>query len=246
MIALVMVWLAKESVAQLDPKHANHYAMLHYSSDCNRIVVPGKVPLDPRVEILDAHAVQQCLSSRSCILVDVRGKDRESGTIAGAEHVPQHDIGTSAGSFAQKWATKPLVVFHCQFSAHRAPGSANAYLQSARAGQRVAIMQGGFNEWKCMGLPVNGVLKGDPFRCTLPGCDADGEALRAGLDMAASTPFNVNDKVYVWSKSNNAWFADGKVVSIDHRTGKLTVRYNTDKMKELPFGTSQVSKSFPR
>jgi len=57
---------------------------------------------------------------------------------------------------AKLWRHQPLIIFHCQYSAHRAPQCANWYREQAVQSQRVAIMDGGFRGWEATGLPVQG------------------------------------------------------------------------------------------
>merc|ERR1719362_2116580 len=61
----------------------------------------------------------------------------------------------------QKWADQSLVVFTCQYSAHRAPQCANWYRQKANPRQRVAILSGGFRGWEALGLPVQSLAAPD-------------------------------------------------------------------------------------
>jgi len=109
------------------------------------------------VEHLDPEVVHDLLRSRCCLLVDLRGEDRSSGQIDGAVHEPAIDsvpFFTRAPGLARRWANEGLVVFTCQYSAHRAPQCANWYRAQADARQRVAILVGGFRGWEARGLPV--------------------------------------------------------------------------------------------
>jgi len=119
--------------------------------------IPHTVPLASGVDRLDPVVVEQFLKSRQCILVDVRGDDRVAGTIEGAIHVPAIDavpFAIRVQECARQWKNHSLVIFHCQYSAHRAPQCANEYRDHAPASQRVAIMDGGFRGWESLGLPV--------------------------------------------------------------------------------------------
>lgn len=121
--------------------------------------VPNTVPLTPGVERLDPTIVQELLRSGSCVLVDVRGDDRACGTIEGAINVKAIDtvpFNARVPELARSWKHHPLIIFHCQYSAHRAPQCANWYREQAAQGQRVAIMDGGFRGWEATGLPVQG------------------------------------------------------------------------------------------
>merc|ERR1712066_1197979 len=64
-------------------------------------------------------------------------------------------------SLVQEWADQGLVVFTCQYSAHRAPQCANWYRQQAHPQQRVGILCGGFRGWEAMGLPVQDATMGE-------------------------------------------------------------------------------------
>merc|ERR1719190_294647 len=52
------------------------------------------------------------------------------------------------------FARETLVIFTCQYSAHRAPQCANWYREKAPHHQRVAILAGGFRAWEANGFPV--------------------------------------------------------------------------------------------
>merc|ERR1712159_677162 len=54
----------------------------------------------------------------------------------------------------EKWKDESLIVFTCQYSAHRAPQCANWYREKAPPKQRVAIMSMGFRGWEGLGLPI--------------------------------------------------------------------------------------------
>merc|ERR1711865_721789 len=119
--------------------------------------VPNTVSLAANVERLDPVDVQMLLKSGGCILVDVRGDDRASGTIDGTVNVKAIDnvpFASKVPELVQTWRNAPLIVFHCQYSAHRAPTCANWYREQAPQNQRVAIMDGGFRGWESSGLPV--------------------------------------------------------------------------------------------
>mmetsp|Transcript_21474 Transcript_21474/g.65007 ORF Transcript_21474/g.65007 Transcript_21474/m.65007 type:complete len:724 (+) Transcript_21474:45-2216(+) len=119
--------------------------------------LPNTVPVIENVETLDPRAVLELLQSRSCLLVDLRGEDRAAGLIEGAVHEPAIDavpFPTKVPRLVQQWADQALVIFTCQYSAHRAPQCANWYRQKASPQQRVAILSGGFRGWEATGLPV--------------------------------------------------------------------------------------------
>lgn len=119
--------------------------------------LPRTVPLALGVERLDPVMVQQLLRSGGCVLVDVRGDDRTCGTIEGAVHVPAIDaepFPARVQELVKSWRNQPLIIFHCQYSAHRAPQCAAWYREQATQNQRVAIMDGGFRGWESTGLPV--------------------------------------------------------------------------------------------
>jgi rhodanese-related sulfurtransferase len=125
--------------------------------------IPHTVPLAAGVDRLDPITVQQLLETGQCILVDVRGDDRSAGTVEGAVHVPAIGgvpFAIRIQEYVRQWAEQPLIVFHCQYSAHRAPQSANDYRKQAPDHQLVAIMDGGFRGWESSGLPVEGGMQG--------------------------------------------------------------------------------------
>lgn len=120
--------------------------------------VPNAVPLGSGVERLDAPTVCEYLRQRACLLVDVRDADRGVGCIEGALHVPAVDPAmpfyARVPELVRQWAGQPLVVFMCQYSAHRAPQCATWYRQQNNPRQRVAILVDGFRGWESFGLPV--------------------------------------------------------------------------------------------
>merc|ERR1719247_621495 len=119
--------------------------------------LPNTVPLAAGVERLDPRVVHELLKKGGCVLVDVRGDDRAVGTINGAINVKAVDtvpFASKVPDLLQQCRNQPLIVFHCQYSAHRAPTCANTYRQHADNKQRVAIMDGGFRGWESSGLPV--------------------------------------------------------------------------------------------
>merc|ERR1719329_2050092 len=89
--------------------------------------------------------VFQHLMSRTCELIDLRSYDRGAGLIAGARHVPSSDFPMVVTQLVQQLSSQSLVVFTCQYSAHRAPQCANWYREMAPPHQRVAILVGGFS-----------------------------------------------------------------------------------------------------
>lgn len=120
--------------------------------------LPATVPTAPGVEHLDPVTVQELMRQGACVLVDVRGQDRAAGLIEGAEHVPAIDerfpFKSRVPQLVQRYASIGLVIFTCQYSAHRAPTCANWYRDQAPGTQRVAILKGGFRHWERVGLPV--------------------------------------------------------------------------------------------
>lgn len=130
--------------------------------------LPNVVPTAPGVERIEPGAVQDLLEGQiPCLLVDVRGEDRKCGLIGGAIHVPaiaEVPFITRVPELVREWASQPLVIFHCQYSAHRAPHCANWYREQAPPSQRVAILEGGFRAWEGNGLPVRAFLAQDADR----------------------------------------------------------------------------------
>jgi rhodanese-related sulfurtransferase len=119
--------------------------------------LPNTVPTIDGVEHIDPEVVYQHLLNGSAILVDVRGDDRAAGCIEGTQHVPAIDtipFPSKVPQLVQQYEAADLVVFTCQYSAHRAPQCANWYREKASSRQRVGILTGGFRAWEGIGLPV--------------------------------------------------------------------------------------------
>lgn len=148
-------------------------------------VLPNVVPAVAGVEHLEPVHVQELLRQPGCLLVDVRGSDRSTGWIQGSVHVPAIDTVpfiTRAPELAQQWSDQRLVIFHCQYSAHRAPQCANWYRERASPSQRVAILAGGFRAWEGWQLPFE-----RPPPASEPAgasATADAYAIRQGLQIA--------------------------------------------------------------
>lgn len=120
--------------------------------------VKNAVPLSPGVERLEPEVVQQLLQNGACALIDVRGEDRAAGLIPGAIHIQAVDstpFYDKIPGMLQRFKSHSLVVFTCQYSAHRAPQCANWYREQADSRQRVAILSGGFRAWEGNGFPVD-------------------------------------------------------------------------------------------
>jgi len=119
--------------------------------------IPNAVPLVAGVERIEPEVVLQLIQSGSCVLVDLRGDDRAAWLIPGALHVQAIDtipFAQKIPGLLQRFQNQPLVIFTCQYSAHRAPQCANWYREQADSRQRVAILSGGFRAWEGTGLPV--------------------------------------------------------------------------------------------
>lgn len=146
---------------------------------------PNRVQTVEYVEHLEPSAVHDLLQKKHCVLVDLRSEDRVAGLIDGALHIPA--IGncpfiTRIDELAREWADEPLIIFTCQYSAHRAPQCANWYRQKANAQQRVAILSGGFRGWEASGLPVQ-VMPDEKS-----GHAADGVAMKLGTEFVQTLP----------------------------------------------------------
>mmetsp|Transcript_44183 Transcript_44183/g.117016 ORF Transcript_44183/g.117016 Transcript_44183/m.117016 type:complete len:576 (-) Transcript_44183:456-2183(-) len=118
--------------------------------------LPGVVPLGAGVERLVPSVVQDALRNKACILIDVRDADRQVGWIEDSLHVPAMDAvpwSKRVPTLMEGWRRVPLVVFHCLYSAHRAPTCANWYRERVDE-QRVAILHEGFRGWQGNGFPV--------------------------------------------------------------------------------------------
>merc|ERR1712007_125675 len=120
----------------------------------------NRVPTIKNVEHIDPVKVQELMQNKQCLLVDVRGEDRASGMIEGSVHEPAFDpkggvsFPSRVSGMIEKWKEESLIVFTCQYSAHRAPQCANWYREKAPPKQRVAIMSMGFRGWEGLGLPI--------------------------------------------------------------------------------------------
>jgi rhodanese-related sulfurtransferase len=145
--------------------------------------VPTAVPVASGVEELDPGTVYTHLASHDCLLVDLRDTDRESGIIEGSVHVPAIDVVSFPSKIpllVPAWAEQSLVVFMCQYSAHRAPQCANWYREKADSKQRVAVLVDGYRGWEGSGLPAKhpSATRRDEA--------ADDFAVQQGLRFAAS------------------------------------------------------------
>lgn len=144
----------------------------------------NKVPLVAGVERVEPEAVHQMLQTNACVLVDLRGDDRAIGLIPGSTHVQAIDsipFMQKIPGMMQSFKNHSLVVFTCQYSAHRAPQCANWYREAADPRQRVAIMSGGFRAWEGIGLPVESSGSGDKYA-------ADAYALLQGVQFTHKQP----------------------------------------------------------
>mmetsp|Transcript_90856 Transcript_90856/g.261792 ORF Transcript_90856/g.261792 Transcript_90856/m.261792 type:complete len:680 (+) Transcript_90856:230-2269(+) len=118
---------------------------------------PNRVQTVDGVEHLEPTVVRDLLQKKACTLIDLRSQDRAAGLIEGAVHIPafgKHNFLSRIDELAREWASRPLIIFTCQYSAHRAPQCANWYRQKANPQQRVAILSGGFRGWEAQGLPI--------------------------------------------------------------------------------------------
>mmetsp|Transcript_8399 Transcript_8399/g.19771 ORF Transcript_8399/g.19771 Transcript_8399/m.19771 type:complete len:619 (-) Transcript_8399:30-1886(-) len=126
---------------------------------------PNRVPTVDGVEHLEPKVVHNLLKSKSCLLVDLRSEDRSAGLIDGAVNVPAiapvAPFYSRIDELVREWADQRLVVFTCQYSAHRAPQCANWYRAKAAPSQGVAILSGGFRGWEAEGLPVSSAAVGN-------------------------------------------------------------------------------------
>jgi len=147
---------------------------------------PNRVPTIAGIEHIDPMTVFNLLHEQKCLVIDLRGEDRAAGLIEGALHVPAIDkvpFLTRVPDLVRQWANQKLVVFTCQYSAHRAPQCANWYRQQARPSQNVGILSGGFRGWESVGLPVQSLASaGD-------GQAADQTALQLGSQLVQSIAF---------------------------------------------------------
>jgi len=118
--------------------------------------LPNTVPCMSGVERLAPEIVFGLLKSHQCVLVDTRGDDRGSGCIEGAVHEPAINVLSTnrVPEMMEKFGGTTIVVFHCQYSCHRAPTCANMFRKYANPSQQVAVLDGGFRGWESAGLPI--------------------------------------------------------------------------------------------
>lgn len=148
---------------------------------CAPVHLPNTVPTVENVESIDPETVHDLLKEHRCLLVDLRGEDRAAGLIEGAVHEPAIDsvpFPTRVPQLVNEWVNQNLVVFTCQYSAHRAPQCANWYRQRCSPSQRVAILSGGFRGWEASGLPIQALASGKKAEM------ADEAALQLGSKLA--------------------------------------------------------------
>lgn len=139
-----------------------------------------EVPLATGVELLSPELMNELLKTGQCLLIDVRGADRDAGLIQGAVHVPaiskeaRDAFPMRLPELVQRYKNERLIVFFCQFCKHRAPFCANLFREHTDAAdnkmQRIAVMEGGFRDWQNAGLPVQ---------------DACAASLQGGADVVA-------------------------------------------------------------
>jgi len=147
--------------------------------------LPNTVPTNHGVERLEPEAVWKHLKTGTCVVVDVRDRDRSSGLIEGAVHVPvvgPVPFPARVPELLWQWREQSLVVFTCQYSCHRAPQCANWYRElseQTNPGQRVAILVGGFRGWEGSGFPVQRVASGSEDELA-----ADAYAVEHGIRFA--------------------------------------------------------------
>lgn len=147
---------------------------------------PNRVPTIAGIDHLDPTTVQNLMQENKCIVIDLRGEDRAAGLIDGALHVPAIDTVpflTRVPDLVRQWADQKLVIFTCQYSAHRAPQCANWYRQQASPSQAVGILSGGFRGWESVGLPVKAYGSAHEG-----GQVADQKALQLGGQFVQSVP----------------------------------------------------------
>jgi len=142
--------------------------------------IPNAIPIESGVERIDPQTVHRLLQNRQCVLIDLRTYDLDSGRIPGTTNVSSHEFPMIVPELAQRLSQENLVVFTCQYSAHRSPQCANWYKESAPPGQRIGIMTGGFRGWEAAGLPVSGAAQNIGVNQA-----ADAFAIRQGFELNA-------------------------------------------------------------
>jgi len=151
--------LENESTAGSQATTQMSLSLPHVRSDTRGSfpTLPNTVPCMLGVERLAPETVFELLKCNQCVLVDTRGNDRSSGCIAGAVHVPAINgvpFAKRVPAMMKKFGDKTMVVFHCQYSCHKAPTCANMFRRLAHPSQQVAVLDGGFRGWESAGLPI--------------------------------------------------------------------------------------------
>jgi len=167
------------------PPLANHTPVVQRPKREPPPVVPNTLELDSGVELLDPDTVHDLMNRRACILVDVRGDDRKVGLIPGAIHEPaigEVTFGKRVPGLIERCGSEQLVVFTCQYSAHRGRHCANLYREQASPQQRVGVLQGGFRYWEACGLPVDGATES-----AATSAEADAYAISTGLSLVSGS-----------------------------------------------------------
>ena len=160
------------------------------------------------------------------VVVDLRGQDRESGTIKGTVSAPALEFMKDIPRWCERFQNKPMVVFFCQYSAHRAPSVANYYRQSCPAKQRVLIIEGGFRAWEAQKLPV------EAGKSSLPAAALDNLALKIGAELVAAVPQTGITQRVGWSQTSFAPKMPGKKdvnkqVEERKRAGPMIIWYSS-------------------
>eukprot|EP00927_Polykrikos_kofoidii_P006975 TRINITY_DN12840_c0_g1_i5.p1 TRINITY_DN12840_c0_g1~~TRINITY_DN12840_c0_g1_i5.p1 ORF type:complete len:719 (+),score=55.72 TRINITY_DN12840_c0_g1_i5:147-2159(+) len=206
---------------------------------------PHRVHPAAGVEEMEPTTVHNLLVQKLCLLVDVRGEDRAAGLIDGAVHIPAF---SSTGSFSsripellQVWAGQSLVVFTCQYSAHRAPQCANEYRSRAQPAQRVAIMDGGFRKWEAVGLPVTALAVGEAAQ------SADKMALQIGTEFVKNIQFQPTQQVSQGNFQRTRPFTSAQFEG-SHHYAKVGESYTAGPPKTVPpsVGHSHQSVQMPK
>lgn len=211
--------------------------------------LPNTVPTKPGVEHLEPELVHELMQNSECVLVDLRGEDRSAGLINGAVQVPA--IGsvpfvTKVPKLLEEFHDAPLVIFTCQYSAHRAPQCANWYRDKARPSQRVAILSGGFRGWEANGLPVGSAAVSSDQAAA-----ADEVAMRVGVDFVKKYAPQVHEKAERHTNSQHRQETTKQShhrSETHHRRENETTnhRHETSKQVQQQAAASKSSKKYVR
>jgi len=99
----------------------------------------------------------------SIAIIDVRDSDHIGGHIRHSQHIPSSTLDYQIPDLVRTLKDKKVVVFHCMLSQQRGPSAALRYarererllagvgqvvVEEGGGGQRVCVLEGGFDKWR--------------------------------------------------------------------------------------------------